>query len=152
MLCNFLEMILRYGCSVNLLHIFRTLFPENTSGGLLLSFWNRSKMKKVRYLKSKRTTWNILVSVLRHHERLLLTAASSREINRLFWCRLADSSKKGKKLIFVLGWVQSGNQEIVCTHKMTPKAARRVRSVFPGYEQRLRPVLSIMTLILNLTC
>ena len=28
---------LRHGCSpVNLLHIFRTLFPKNTSGGLLL--------------------------------------------------------------------------------------------------------------------
>ena len=29
--------VLRHGCSpVNLLHIFRTLFPKNTSGGLLL--------------------------------------------------------------------------------------------------------------------
>ena len=34
---NFTETTLRHGCSpVNLLHIFRTLFPENTSGGLLL--------------------------------------------------------------------------------------------------------------------
>ena len=32
----FIETALRLGCSsVNLLHIFRTLFPKNTSGGLL---------------------------------------------------------------------------------------------------------------------
>ena len=38
MLCNFIEITLRYGCSpVNLLHIFRTLFPRNTSGWLLLN-------------------------------------------------------------------------------------------------------------------
>ena len=34
---NFIEIALRYGCSpVNLLHIFRTPFPKNTSGRLLL--------------------------------------------------------------------------------------------------------------------
>ena len=34
---NFTEIALRYECSpVNLLHIFRTPFPKNTSGGLLL--------------------------------------------------------------------------------------------------------------------
>ena len=36
--CNFIEITLRHGCSpVNLLHIFRTPFPENISGGLLLA-------------------------------------------------------------------------------------------------------------------
>ena len=36
-LCNFIETALRHGFSpVNLLHIFRTLFPKNTSGRLLL--------------------------------------------------------------------------------------------------------------------
>ena len=34
---NFIEIALRHGCSpVNLLHIFRTLFPRNTSEWLLL--------------------------------------------------------------------------------------------------------------------
>ena len=34
---NFIEITLRHGCSpVNLLDIFRTPFPKNTSGGLLL--------------------------------------------------------------------------------------------------------------------
>ena len=37
LLCNFIEITLRHGCSpVNLLHIFRTPFPKNTSGGLLV--------------------------------------------------------------------------------------------------------------------
>ena len=37
--CNFIEISLRYGCSpVNLLHIFRTSFPKNTSEWLLLVF------------------------------------------------------------------------------------------------------------------
>ena len=35
--CNVIEIKLRHGRShVNLLHIFRTTFPNNTSGGLLL--------------------------------------------------------------------------------------------------------------------
>ena len=37
MLCNFIEIARRHGCSsLNLLHIFRTPFPKNTCGGLLL--------------------------------------------------------------------------------------------------------------------
>ena len=37
LLSNFTEIALWHGCSpVNLLHIFRTPFPKNTSGGLLL--------------------------------------------------------------------------------------------------------------------
>ena len=38
LLCSFIEMALRYGCSlVNLLHIFRTPFPKNTTEWLLLN-------------------------------------------------------------------------------------------------------------------
>ena len=33
---NFIEITLRHGCSINLLHIFRTPFLKNTSGWLLL--------------------------------------------------------------------------------------------------------------------
>ena len=33
---SFFEKTLRHGCSVNLLHIFRTPFHEKRSGGLLL--------------------------------------------------------------------------------------------------------------------
>ena len=39
LLCNFIEIALRHGCSpVSWLHIFRTPFPMNTSGWLLLYF------------------------------------------------------------------------------------------------------------------
>ena len=35
---NLIEITLRHGCSaVHLLHVFRTPFPKNTSGGLLLT-------------------------------------------------------------------------------------------------------------------
>ena len=38
LLCNFIEITLRHGCSpVNLLHISRTAFPKNTSEWLLLN-------------------------------------------------------------------------------------------------------------------
>ena len=37
LLCKFIKITLPHGCSpVNILHIFRTFFPKNTSGGLLL--------------------------------------------------------------------------------------------------------------------
>ena len=37
LLCNFIEIALRHGCSpVNLLQIFKTTFPRNKSGWLLL--------------------------------------------------------------------------------------------------------------------
>ena len=39
LLCNFIEITLRHGCShVNLLDTFRTSFSKNTSGGLLLIY------------------------------------------------------------------------------------------------------------------
>ena len=40
LLCNFIEITLRYGCSpVNLLHIFRNLFSKNAFGWLLLCIY-----------------------------------------------------------------------------------------------------------------
>ena len=39
---NFIEITIRDGCSpLNLLHIFRTPFPKNTSGGMLLKVIKR---------------------------------------------------------------------------------------------------------------
>ena len=38
--CNFIVIALRHGSSpVNLLHIFRTAFPKNTSGKLRLHYY-----------------------------------------------------------------------------------------------------------------
>ena len=40
LLCNFIEITHRYKCApVNFLHIFRTPFPRNNSGWLLLNIW-----------------------------------------------------------------------------------------------------------------
>ena len=42
LLCNFIEITLRHGCSpVNLMHIFRTPFHRNTSWWLLLPFTDK---------------------------------------------------------------------------------------------------------------
>ena len=56
LLCNFIEIALRHGCSsINLLHIFRTTFYKNTFEGLLLDNlfgrvlpWNLVWQKKQR--------------------------------------------------------------------------------------------------------
>ena len=47
---NLVEIVLRHGCfPVNLLHIFRTSFPKNTSGRLVLNFLSKVKVSvKVR--------------------------------------------------------------------------------------------------------
>ena len=53
LLCNFIEITLRHGCSpVNLLHIFRTPFSKNTSGWLLLQkcTWSLKLTKTKIYL------------------------------------------------------------------------------------------------------
>ena len=43
LLCNFIEIALQNGCSPeNLLHIFRTPFPKNTSGWLFLEICKRT--------------------------------------------------------------------------------------------------------------
>ena len=48
-LCNFIEIALRHGCSlINLLHVFRTPFPKNTSGELLLNLSHFNDRKKKR--------------------------------------------------------------------------------------------------------
>ena len=47
---NFIEIALRHGCStVNLLHIFRTPFPKNTSGRLLLRVADSALYGKIRF-------------------------------------------------------------------------------------------------------
>ena len=56
LLCNFIEITLQHGCSpVNLLHIFKTPFPKNTSGGLLLEI-NEQIRKFSNKLTNIRTT------------------------------------------------------------------------------------------------
>ena len=58
---NFIEITLRHGCSpVNLLHIFRTPFPKNTSGGLLLRVACHLALKIMKNILSFKTLPNSL--------------------------------------------------------------------------------------------
>ena len=72
---NFIEITLQYGCSpVNLLHIFRTPFLKNTSGGLLLYFetfvrffsdGKNKPMKRTKFISPiKNLRANVLFNVL----------------------------------------------------------------------------------------
>ena len=50
LLCNFLEITLQHGYSpVNLLHIFRTPFPKNTPGRLLLQQYKPDKFYNISF-------------------------------------------------------------------------------------------------------
>ena len=64
LLCNFIEITLRHGCSpVYLLHIFRKPFPKNTSGELHLDFlWGYLKRKTALFLL---TIIRCLINILR---------------------------------------------------------------------------------------
>ena len=55
-LCNFIETALRHGCSpTNLLHIFRTPFPRNTSRWLLLNVGVTQKLIHIDSIPSRRS-------------------------------------------------------------------------------------------------
>ena len=48
LLCNFIEITLRHGCSpVNLLHFFRTTFPKNTLEQLLLIYFATTSLRYI---------------------------------------------------------------------------------------------------------
>ena len=53
LLCNFIEITHLHCCSpVNLLHIFRTPFPRNTSGRLLLRLQRRCPLNIAKFLRT----------------------------------------------------------------------------------------------------
>ena len=71
---NFIEITLRHGCSpVNLLRIFRTPLLKNTSGGLLLYFWNAALEKNAcrksyfKFLKKQ-----VRITKLKEKQRVIL--------------------------------------------------------------------------------
>ena len=88
LLCNFIEVWLRYGCTpVNLMHIFRTPFRKNTSGGgggrwevlpLVLCKWFNHVLNWIAFsslLNEFRPHWfahiaKLLVSVTRYLNHL----------------------------------------------------------------------------------
>ena len=68
---NFTEITLRHGCSpVNLLHIFRTPFPKNTSRGLLLELLSRLQYSGhflilFRNLREGIVTWFSVLTIIK---------------------------------------------------------------------------------------
>ena len=59
LLCNFIEITLRHGCSpLDLMHIFRTLFYKSSSSGLFLAFVPNAR----KYVKRRiwtNTAWKV---------------------------------------------------------------------------------------------
>ena len=95
----FIEILLRHGCSpVTLLHIFRTPFPKNTSGGLLLLILREKKLvfmaefwKKFRPFFNKVEWWCHDLAVLTYYAPTLQNGQthsnnSSAKVDELFEC------------------------------------------------------------------
>ena len=97
--CNFIEITLQHGSSpVNLLHIFRTPFPKNISGGLLLKTqWNyRTLSQAISYMNiflaskltsAKKIKFSVWVGLVRVHSN---TSSFVQSLKRS--CRLCMSS------------------------------------------------------------
>ena len=103
---NFIEITLRHGCSpVNLLHIFRTLFPKNTSGWLLLNinvldFENNKMVKEILNQKWLQQEINPLKS---HEIKQLLLMISPHKYVRKYSIQGWNHSKGG----IIQGWNHS---------------------------------------------
>ena len=70
---NFVEITFRHGYSaVNLLHIFRTLFPKNTSGGLLLNNLDTKAAlnTKITQVENKLPDTNILIKKTNYNAKI----------------------------------------------------------------------------------
>ena len=68
---NFIEVTLRQGCSpVNVLNIFRTLFPKNTSGWLLLQKGSIYTFFVIMILNLKPNPTNVLTSRIGMNSKL----------------------------------------------------------------------------------
>ena len=104
---NFIEITLWHGCStVNLLHIFRACFPENSCEGLLLELNG-----KQYFTCNSLLNWSILVRILLSNKvmmsvcKALKVTSCSRKIFKsvanIFAYRSLDSTDRKKKLLVV---------------------------------------------------
>ena len=93
LLCNFIEIALQHGCSpVNLLHIFRTLSPKNTSGWLPLNFVTFFIVKPMNpILRLALTCWDLNPKSTGHNRR------TSDILNEYMAFRVTRQKRKCKK-------------------------------------------------------
>ena len=83
---NFIAIALRHGCSpLNLLHIFRTPFYKNTSGGLLLDFGYTPKRiyQQKSYTVMLPTAENVNVKINLHKNKQLLHCSYKEPVTKL---------------------------------------------------------------------
>ena len=100
-LCNFIKITLRHECSLlNLLNIFRTPFPNNNSGGLLLVNENRSfRIVFFSVRKLKTYFWN--------KENCPPTEAATRRVlSKKVFVEISQNSQENScaRASFFLGW------------------------------------------------
>ena len=88
---NFTEILLQHGCPVNLLHIFRILFPRNTSRGLLLG---RVSLKRTSFSFRKMissdtlATYNFFAITIHYYMCLACTHSYANSIFALYFIRV----------------------------------------------------------------
>ena len=98
---NFIEIALRHRCSpVNLLHIFRTPFPKNTSGWLQVKYSKVSHPKKI-YFRSynKFGVSNVFFILFWIYETFLIFLVDCIIIK---WCKIVLIYKFKRKQMFLL--------------------------------------------------
>ena len=99
---NFIEIALRNGYSpVNLLHIFRTPFPNNTSGWQLLA-WISFLIKLLAWVLLKMRLWHRCFSVT--FARFLIAPFLKNTSGCCFWT-LNEYSINYSALFWFAGWV-----------------------------------------------
>ena len=82
LLCNFIEIAFQHGCfPVNLLHFFRTSFPKNTSGRLLLKIISDESTATVNQYYTSKTFKKLILDLKETVKKYF----SSKNINRLIF-------------------------------------------------------------------
>ena len=108
LLSYFTEITLRHGCSpVNLLHIFRTPFPENTSGWLLLQDPKYASVhesqQKANQFRSSHRMYSMKTGVLKGFAKFLKKHRCARVsylIKLQDWCPLTGRTYFNKPSAF----------------------------------------------------
>ena len=82
---KFIEITIRHGCSpVNLLHIFRTPFPENTSEGMLLVFLLNESSPQSSLTQYKLQLGSLISRVQKQRSRGVLQKRCSENVQPIY--------------------------------------------------------------------